>query len=290
LNPAKVDVHELIAWGLDEYSYRNAAIGTMRAEFALRVMDAQRRVAGRDCYASCSALLAQESENMRDLLADAGQRIDLQEEYGGLDWTLSVVDLRCLLAFQRRLVFSSAQSPSPIPSGDDWPQLISLAVGPQRDTRHRLAWRREQGDVLDISLRSDNPDLQLRLNPRAGRDGPLPLVLHGGSPFFEVAELRGRWFLRDGYHRAYRLLQRGVHRIPAVVIRTRTIEELGATEPWFFHEEQLFSDHPPRVMDFLDDDLIFRYERAALHKVIRIRVEESLEPFDETEEVQGEKR
>jgi hypothetical protein len=93
--------------------------------------------------------------------------------------------------------------------------------------------------------------------------------------------------LRDGYHRAYRLLQAGVHRIPAVVIYARTIKELGATEPWFFSKEQLFSDRPPRVVDFLDENLVLSYERTALRKVIRIRVEESLEPFDETDEVQG---
>jgi len=54
---------------------------------------------------------------------------------------------------------------------------------------------------------------------------------------------------------------------------------LGATAPWFFNEEQLFSDCPPQVTDFLDDDMILRYERTALRKVIRIHIEESLEPF-----------
>jgi hypothetical protein len=68
----------------------------------------------------------------------------------------------------------------------------------------------------------------------------------------------------------------------------RTIGELGATEPWFFGEEQLFSDRPPRVMDFLDKDMVLRYERKTLRKVIRIRVEESMEAFDEADEVKGE--
>jgi hypothetical protein len=125
------------------------------------------------------------------------------------------------------------------------------------------------------------------LSPDTERGGGSPFSLYGGSPFFEVAELRGRWFLRDGYHRAYRLLQAGVHRVPAVVIHARTIGELGATEPWFFSEEQLFSDRPPCVMDFLDENMVLRYERTALRKVIRIRVEESLQAFDEPDEVQG---
>jgi hypothetical protein len=40
-------------------------------------------------------------------------------------------------------------------------------------------------------------------------------------------------------------------------------------------------------MDFLNEALVLRYERTALRKVIRIRVEESLQAFDESDEVQG---
>ncbi len=281
-------MHELIGWELDEYPYRNAAMSLRREEFAKQVERAQQKLAERECHASCSALLAEENESIDHLLAECRQRSDLQAEYAGLDWTLSVVDLRRLLAFQRRLVFSARRHSSHTPQQDDWPQLISLTVGLQRGTEHHFVRNWSATGELDISLHSSNPDLQLRLSPDVGRGGHLPLSLYGGCPFFEVAELRGRWFLRDGYHRAYRLLQAGVHRIPAVVIYTRSIGELGATEPWFFSEEQLFSNRPPRVMDFLDENLVLRYKRTALRKVIRIRVEESMEAFGETDEVQGE--
>jgi hypothetical protein len=78
-----------------------------------------------------------------------------------------------------------------------------------------------------------------------------------------------------------------VHCIPAVVLRIKTIEELGATESWFFDESQLFSNHPPQVTDFLNDDLVLRYDRPALRKVIRIRIEESLEALTGTNEEKG---
>ena len=287
MSSLKVDVHELIAWELDEYPYRDSAMDLRREEFAKQVERAQQRLAEHECHASCPALLAEESKSLHHLLAEFIQRSDLQAEYEGLDWTLGVVDLRRLLAFQRRLVFSPRRQTSPTPQQDDWSQLIALTLGLQRGTDHHFVRNWSATGDLDISLHSNNPDLQLRLSPDAGRSGHLPLSLYGGSPFFEVAEFRGRWFLRDGYHRAYRLLQAGVHRVPAVVIFTRTIEELGAIEPWFFSEEQLFSDRPPRIMDFLDENLVLRYERAALRKVIRIRVEESLQALDETVEVQG---
>ncbi len=280
-------MHELIAWELDEYPYRNSAMRLRREEFARQVERAQQRLAERECHARCPALLAEENESIDHLLAEGRQRSDLQAEYEGLDWTLGVIDLRRLLAFQRRLVFSARQHASRIPQQNDWPKLLSLTIGLRRSTEHHFVNSGSATGDLDISLDSTNPDLQLRLSPKAGRSGHLPFSLYGGSPFFEVAELRGRWFLRDGYHRAYRLLQAGVHRIPAVVIYTQTVEELGATQPWFFSEEQLFSDRPPRVMDFLDENLVLRYERTALRKVIRIRVEESLEAFDETDELQG---
>lgn len=289
MRPAKVDVHELIAWTLDEYPYRSSTIGPRPEELAKQIEQAQQRLTECEPYEGCPAWLAEETECIRHLLTAArAQRTDLQEEYKGLDWALGVVDLRRLLAFQRRLVFNSAQRPSPTPQQDDWSQLVSLALGSRRGTKHRVIFNGNAADGLDVNLYSSNPDLQLRLNPKAGYSNLSPLSLHGGSPFFEVAELRGRWFLRDGYHRAYRLLQAGVHYMPAVVIRARTLEELGATKPWFFSEDQLFSDRPPRVMDFLDERLVLRYERAALRKVIRIRIEESLQPFDETDAVQGE--
>lgn len=287
MNPATADVHELIAWGLDEYSYRSSAINLEHEEIARPVDRAQRRLACRKCYTSCQALLVEETRSIEHLLAGTARRTDLQEEFEGLDWTLGVVDLRRLLAFQRRLVFRSTTQFSPIPRQDDWHELISLAMGSRRDTEHYFVSNRDATTGLDIRLHSGNPDLQLRVNRQNGRNGCLPLMLYGGSPFLEVGEFRGRWFLRDGYHRAYHLLQAGVHRVPAVVIYARTIEELGATEPHFFGEAQLFSERPPQVTDFLDDALVLRYERVVLRKCIRIRIEESLEPFDGADEIRG---
>jgi hypothetical protein len=289
MTSSKVGVRELIAWGLDEYSYRDDAAGLDSTELTTRIGQASASLAERDRYTSASALLDQETQDIQPLLAMAMQREDLQAEYQGLDWTLGVINLSLLLAFQRRLIFSPSRQASFTPKQGDWPGLISLAIGSRRSTEHVLVPNSSDTDRLDISLCSSNPDLQLRFAPKTSGGGALPLSLYGGTPFFEVAELRGRWFLRDGYHRAYHLLQAGVDRIPAVVIYARSIAELGATAPWFFGEEQIFSDRPPRIVDFLDSSMILHYERTALRKVIRIRVEESLEPCDEIQERQGER-
>jgi len=282
-----VDVHELIAWGFDEYPFRTVMPDFNREALAHRARRAREVLAERERHIYRDALLVAETESIQPLLTLASQRDDLQKEYEGLTWTLGVVDLRQLLAFQRRLIFDPTRQPLEFLKQDDWSGLISLAIGTRRSTKYRLQRNKYATDGLDINLYSNNPDLQLRLEPERGEAGLSPLSLYGGGPFLEVAELRGRWFLRDGYHRAYNLLRTGVHHVPAVVISARNIEELGATEPWFFCEEQLFSDRPPRVIDFLDGDLVLSYKRKPLRKVIRVRIEESLEQFDEVEDVQG---
>jgi hypothetical protein len=284
---SSVNVHELIAWGFDEYSLRNAMADYSPEALANRVRLAREALAERESYIHIEALLLPETERIQPLLTVASQRDDLQKEYEGLTWTLGVVDLRRLLAFQRRLIFAPGRKPLDRFRQDDWAGLISLAIGTRRSTKYRLERNKCVIDSLDVCLYSSNPDLQLRLDSSHGEAGLLPLSLYGGSPFLEVAELGGRWFLRDGYHRAYNLLQMGVHHVPAVVISARDIGEVGATQPWFYCEEQLFSDRPPRVIDFLHADLVLKYKRVPLRKVIRVRIEESLEPLDETESVQG---
>lgn len=284
MTASKVNVNELIAWDWDDYPYRDAAISVDPVKLDEKMKRARATLAERDRYSEATALLERETKDIQDLLKVAAQREDLQTEYENLDWTLAVIDIRRLLAFQRRLVFGCLSQAPILPERQDLSQLISLAIGSQRSTEHILIHDRSEEDQLDISLYSSNPDLRLRLHSKTREGELLPLSLYGGSPFFEVAEFHGRWFLRDGYHRAYHLLKAGLDRVPAVVIYARSIEELGATAPWFFNEKQLFSDRPPQVTDFLDDNMILRYERAALRKVIRIHIEESLETFDGIEE------
>src|SRR4030088_768593 len=100
-----------------------------RDEWAKKVERAQQRLAERECHANCPALLVEQTKSINYLLAECMRRSDLQAEYEGIDWALGVVDLRCLLAFQRRLVFGTRRQIAPTLQQDNWPQLISLTVG-----------------------------------------------------------------------------------------------------------------------------------------------------------------
>lgn len=123
-----------------------------------------------------------------------------------------------------------------------------------------LAFQRRLG--FDEKKRTAVPDPE---DIEALLDLTIPRTSFGPSrtsPYLEVAHYRGRWFLRDGYHRSYCLLRRGINCVPAVVLHARTIEELGATGHKFFSEDILFSDRPPMVCDFGNEALTIRYLRC----------------------------
>lgn len=100
-------------------------------------------------------------------------------------------------------------------------------------------------------------------------DLALPICAPSRSPYIEVASYGGRWFLRDGYHRSFRLLKQGMNLVPAVVVYAETLAQMGAVGSQFFAEKALFSRRPPMVTDFLDDSIVLRYLRPHQEKVAR---------------------
>ena len=261
MNLSCVHVRELSAWGLDVYEYRPYSFDLRNGPLP------GRNPTRRPPLQQSNALLGKDSPVLRDAFLAQAERPDLLDEMKGLTWSLGVVDLRALVAFQRRLFFSSMYLP-PIPATKDWPSLLALTFAPAQPPKYDISHDHASQVLL---LRSNNPNLHVRI---AG-DVNSPLRIHTGSPFFEVACFRDRWFIRDGYHRAFAFLRAGIFEIPAVIVQAKTIEELGATKPWFFSEEVLFSADPPRVLDFLDDNLILEYDRPPLIKTLRITMDET---------------
>lgn len=268
---------ELAAWGFDESADRDRGVA---AEVLTRVGE---RAAGvlQSCpeWESISPVLHDATEHLKDRLSAYATRNDVQMEFEGLEWRLAVIDLRRLLCFQRRLVLPAEDIEPESQHDFDWQRRLDLAFSPPRTSqlRHRM-------NPTELTLQTDNPDFSVRLKPVSSEAEPFGLALRHGSPFMEVARYRDRWFLRDGYHRAFRLLCARVFAVPAVVVEARNLQELGAVQPWFFPEDVLFSRRPPAVSDFASDGFVLRWRRPVRRKVIRISITEHFEPLNFEEE------
>jgi hypothetical protein len=253
---------ELTDWGFDAYEFRPVEI--IQSTYLHAHSNADKDPG------SCldSPICPEETHLLQFEFDKQRSRADLLAEMDGLEWSIAVVDLRKLLAFQRRLSFRPGRNQQP-DVANDWPSLMDVAFSAQRTPVYESVYYAASNT---LHLHSDDPNLHLRTtaNPTT------PFAVHSGGPFFEVALYNGRWFLRDGYHRAYALLNAGIERIPSLIVYARSLSELGADRPWFFPESVLFSSRPPRVTDFLNPHLTVEYGRPRTRKTIRITVKESL--------------
>jgi len=225
-----LEVRELAAWGFD-HPVDRGLLGEEQLRNAVR--HAHGRSAARKSYAADSPISVEEPRELAGLLASRQHVVALSGEFDGLVWDLSIVDLRKLIAFQRRIGFPHHDS-RPTHRGDSPWQLLDLA---------------------------------------------LPLHAPSKSPYMEVASYRGRWFLRDGYHRSFRLLKQGVCQVPCVVVYAESLAQLGAVGSRFFSQEILFSECPPMVTDFLDEEITVRYCRAFSEQVVPFTIQPLQEPF-----------
>jgi hypothetical protein len=224
LSPQHLEIRELAAWGFDTPVDRGSLIPEQLQSAASH---AQRRLAECEPYRAESPISVELSDHLANLLATRKKAVANSGEFDGLAWELAMVDLRQLIAFQRRVGFA----------GEDRLQI-----------EHRAAWRQ----LLDLAL---------------------PFHAPSRSPYIEVASYRGRWFLRDGYHRSFRLFKQGISLVPAVVVYAETPVQMGAVGSQFFAEGILFSRCPPMLKDFLDDEMVLSYLRP--HR------ERAVQPFHE---------
>lgn len=273
MNQRQLQIRELAAWGFDQKVDR----GSLSAADLRRIsLQAQRNLEHRELYVPESPIVEEQTRRASALLTTRREQVAASGEFDGLAWELAIVDLSKLIAFQRRIGFGSGEriDGGPLSSQE---QILEFAL-PTAGTPL----------PVDISINSDAARLTVRtLSPnlipqwntdfeqRSTRDlGCVRLCAYSGSPYMEVASYRERWYLRDGYHRAFRLLSQGIRYTPAVVVDAQSIAQLGAVKSWFFPEDVLFSQRPPMVTDFLEDGLIARYLRPQHERVFHVSIEE----------------
>lgn len=78
------------------------------------------------------------------------------------------------------------------------------------------------------------------------------VALH--KSYVQVAGVNGRYFLRDGYHRAFGLLAAGISHAVVLVREFASFEEVGMPQG-LLPPTAYLGDKPPLLVDYLDDSL-----------------------------------
>jgi hypothetical protein len=208
-------------------------------------------------------------------------RPDLKPLLQGLKWSAEVVDLNKILAFQKSVRLPGLKGDTDKPSAEE---ILPICLPVNRISPYTYNL---DGDAKGLTLSSFDPNfraLGIYLGPATVQTNPnVPaveleqaVIMNFGAPVshLHVAKYKGRYFLRDGYHRAVSLLRLGITDVPCIVIEANSLKEVYSAAGNFLGEEVLMGPRPPLIGDFLDNDVSGVGETNEMRKIVRIREDE----------------
>lgn len=186
-------------------------------------------------------------------------------------WDVQLVDLRRVCAYQPSLFSDQAiQRVSGVDSSD----IVGIAgiTLPLSSTIELPI----QFDQIRQAWMVSSANLNLRVAAAPPTPGPNGGPILGFSvlmpaSYVQVANYRGRYFLRDGYHRAFGFLSRGIDIVPAFVRELTVFEEMIPDTRGMLPQDSYQGVRPPVVADYLDTAVATSARVPAPHKMIIIQ-------------------
>jgi len=120
---------------------------------------------------------------------------------------------------------------------------------------------------------SRNPNLRIAGNFSGEVQPGVPgfgFVVSISNSYVQVAGLRGRYFLRDGYHRSFGLLAAGARWVPCLVREFRSFEEL-ALPAGLLPQDAFLGERPALLTDYFHEDVSAAIEVGATNRMIVIQ-------------------
>lgn len=241
-----------------------------------QVMRAERMratVASRDAGVSEAAAISEPTATLERYVATLDQNREFAAMLGE-GFRVAVADLRDLCALQPYVYTDQASErvatvdPADIASlaAVTLPAAVPEPPAPRFDEA-KQAW----------VFWSDNPNLRLlgpfnaELDPNGFAFG---FIVGVTTSFLQVTRFSGRHFLRDGYHRAYGLLARGITHVPVMLRECRTVAEF-APPPGTLPLGVCLGERPARLPDFFDDAVSATVTATAPRKLVVVQAHEA---------------
>jgi hypothetical protein len=193
-------------------------------------------------------------------------------------WRFALVELEKLHAIQTQLNSEYVDSLiATAPSATDLDATVRFCL----PTREEKGGKVELATSLNpntntISIVTDNLDFRVAGNVE-GQDPKTGTRFYGfgvgaGLPHLSVANCKGRYFIRNGYHRAYALLRKGHKFLPCLLVNMDRIEDIGFWGPAYLPLKLVLSDKSPIISDY-GAEVSVRIPRRRLKMLLSIHAE-----------------
>lgn len=192
----------------------------------------------------------------------------------GLNWHVAMIDLRQILSFQPIVRIDDLDGRVSDASKDV--ELLYELCFPLNVQMEASFETNEQGHTIITS----SPNLMYVPAQLPAPIGTQVVLTPAFIPqlnfgFMNVAHYQGRYFIRDGYHRAAGLLHNNREPqviIPCIIVEAQTLIQTGWRQG-MIAEAVMLSDYPPFVSDFWNDEISNELLQKAKRRVFRIRLD-----------------
>lgn len=164
------------------------------------------------------------------------------QSFGRLPHKFAYVDLRELVALQAWV----EPRFDPVPKDED--SLLELALPRTWDVPAEVSLIPPTGPIQILSSNPAMQGLAVELDPTSGK---VMLSAPKHINLVQVVQFNGRYYLRNGYHRATDALRSGLNELPAIVIDAFTPDQVAVPGHGTFNFGYMLNQsRPPLVRDF----------------------------------------
>jgi hypothetical protein len=224
----------------------------------------QRRQAGVDQ----SGLLADVPEELQEYVAKF-QSLDSFKPFANEGWSIKIADLAKVCALQPVVFWDHAEARAVSASPEDMLSIAEVTLPIPGKTEIPVQFDQSRNTWM---ITSRNPNLKIvghYSGPFKGVTGCGFLVTIIPS-FVQVVLHRGRYLLRDGYHRSLGLLARDITKVPVLYREFSQYQNLGLG-PGMLPGESYLGEQPPLLEDYLDNEVATEVFLPASQKMVVVQ-------------------
>jgi len=185
-------------------------------------------------------------------------------------WQISIVDLSRVCAAQPHINTSMAIQRVEGLEAQNLVSLATVSLPVSAPNAFPVAFDPSKNTWI---FSSANPNLRVvgRFNGQVqpGQNA-FGFIVGISASFLSVAVYQNRYLLRDGYHRAFGFLSRGINRVPAFVREFASYEEL-ALPAGMLSQDAFLGERPPSLRDYLDEQVSAEIHVPQTQKTVLIQ-------------------
>ena len=200
----------------------------------------------------------------------------------GMDVDFALVEIEPLLAYQQHIwVEHSYEMCRDLPDNPSTEQVLRVClpeqiqpIGSDVEVRHGP----QPGQVAIVVIDLDIEAQSLAIYPTPDPSAHFVGWLHRRRlPYVQVARFNGKCYLRNGFHRVYGLVAKGVTHVPCIFLEAPTPGQAGIRPGRSFDLALLESDNPPTVAHLTRGHAV-RLPLQRLEGVIQLTVQTGTQP------------